>query len=134
MVRSAAVALGLALLSACTNNPYPDADEALKILYQPLGEPPRTLDPAVSYNAAEHQITGIVYATLLDYHYLARPYRLIPALAREVPRARRASRRSRRLPLPASGGRRSIKPIPPSRWAGRVSAPARWWPATSPSS
>jgi hypothetical protein len=88
VVRSAAVALGLALLAACTNNPYPDADEDLKILYQPLGEPPRTLDPAVSYNAGEHQITGIVYATLLDYHYLARPYRLIPALAREVPHAR----------------------------------------------
>jgi ABC-type transport system substrate-binding protein len=88
VVRFAAVALGLALLAACTNNPYPDADEELKILYRPLGEPPRTLDPAVSYNAAEHQITGIVYATLLDYHYLARPYRLIPGLAREVPHAR----------------------------------------------
>jgi len=82
------VAFGLSLLAACTNNPYPDADEGIKIVYRALSEPPRTLDPAVSYNAAEHQITGIVYATLLDYHYLARPYRLIPGLAREVPHAR----------------------------------------------
>jgi len=89
VARFAALALGLSLLAACTNNPYPDADQGLKILYRPLAEPPRTLDPAVSYNAAEHQITGVVYATLLDYHYLARPYRLIPGLAREVPHARR---------------------------------------------
>jgi ABC-type transport system substrate-binding protein len=86
--RFAAVALALSLLAACTNNPYPEADAGLKIVYRALAEPPRTLDPAISYNASEHQITGIVYATLLDYHYLARPYRLIPGLAREVPEAR----------------------------------------------
>jgi ABC-type transport system substrate-binding protein len=86
--RLAAAALLLSLAAACTNNPYPDADADAKILYRALTEPPRTLDPAVSYNAAEHQITGIVYATLLDYHYLERPYRLIPALAHEVPHAR----------------------------------------------
>ena len=88
VARFAAAALCLLGLAACTNDPYPDADDGVKILYQPLAEPPRTLDPAVSYTAAEHQITGIVYATLLDYHYLARPYRLIPGLAREVPQAR----------------------------------------------
>ena len=88
MGRLAAVALALSLLVACTNNPYPEADAGLKIVYRALAEPPRTLDPAISYNASEHQITGIVYATLLDYHYLARPYRLIPGLAREVPEAR----------------------------------------------
>ncbi len=88
MARFVAAALCLLALAACTNDPYPDTDERIKVLYQPLSEPPRTLDPAVSYNAAEHLITGVVYATLLDYHYLARPYRLIPGLAREVPHAR----------------------------------------------
>jgi len=79
--------LCLLVVVACTNDPYPDTDARLKVLYLPLGEPPRTLDPAVSYNAAEHLITGIVFATLLDYHYLARPYRLIAGLAHEVPHA-----------------------------------------------
>jgi len=87
VARLAAAALGLLLLSACTNNPYPDADDAARIFYRPLSEPPKSLDPAVSYNFSEHQITGVVYATLLDYHYLDRPYRLIPGLAREVPHA-----------------------------------------------
>jgi ABC-type transport system substrate-binding protein len=86
--RAAAVALCLLLLAGCTNDPYPDADDHARVFYRPLGEPPRTLDPAVSYNYSEHQITGVVYATLLDYHYLDRPYRLIPGLAREVPQPR----------------------------------------------
>ncbi len=91
MARFVAAALCLLGLVACTNDPYPDSAERARILYQPLSEPPRTLDPAVSYNAAEHLITGVVYATLLDYHYLARPFRLIPGLAREVPQARSLS-------------------------------------------
>ena len=88
MGRFAAAVLCLLALAACTNDPYPASDANAKVYYLPLTEPPRTLDPAVSYHAAEHLITGIVYATLLDYHYLARPYRLIPGLAKEVPHAR----------------------------------------------
>jgi ABC-type transport system substrate-binding protein len=49
---------------------------------------PKTLDPAVSYGAEEHIIIGNVYDTLLEYHYLDRPYRLIPGLAEAVPEAR----------------------------------------------
>jgi ABC-type transport system substrate-binding protein len=80
-----AIAALCLLLAACTNNPYPGEDDRAKVLYRSLPEPPKSLDPAVSYNYNEHQITGSVYATLLDYHYLARPYRLIPGLALEVP-------------------------------------------------
>src|SRR5215467_15652925 len=70
----------------CTNNPYPAADRDKKVLYSSFQEAPKTLDPAVAYTTAEHVITGNVYDTLLEYHYLARPYRLIPGLAVSVPK------------------------------------------------
>src|SRR5215470_3885767 len=71
----------------CTNHPYPEAERDKKVLYSTFHEAPKTLDPAVAYTTAEHVITGNVYDTLLEYHYLARPYRLIPGLAASVPKA-----------------------------------------------
>src|SRR5262249_30842583 len=80
----AALAASMAA-AGCTNNPYPQADRDKKVLYSSFHEAPKTLDPAVAYTTAEHVITGNVYDTLLEYHYLARPYRLIPGLATAVP-------------------------------------------------
>ncbi len=81
------VLAAVALLAGCSNNPYPEADNDRKVFYRPYQEPPKTLDPAVSYSTAEHIVTGPIYEGLLEYHYLDRPYRLIPGLAEEVPRA-----------------------------------------------
>src|SRR5262245_65557554 len=84
--RVAAILLLLALLGwGCTNDPYPEADDKEKVLYLNYQEPPKTLDPAVAYSTADHVITGAVYDTLLQYHFLMRPYRLIPGLLEEVP-------------------------------------------------
>jgi ABC-type transport system substrate-binding protein len=71
--------------AGCGNNPYPGADDLQKVRYSALPESPKTLDPAVSYTTLEHAVTANVYDTLLEYHYLKRPYELIPALALEVP-------------------------------------------------
>jgi oligopeptide transport system substrate-binding protein len=76
------------LSPACTNDPYPGDDQDRKIFYTNYHEAPRTLDPAVAYTTGAHAITGNVYDTLLEYHYLKRPYTLIPALAEQVPVAR----------------------------------------------
>jgi oligopeptide transport system substrate-binding protein len=83
-----ALALLVALAAGCTNNPYPGEDDSLKVRYRASPVPPKTLDPAVSYSINEHRITASVYETLVEYHYLKRPYTLIPGLAREVPRPR----------------------------------------------
>ena len=77
------------VLASCTNNPYPDEDALRKIIYTSFNEAPKTLDPAVAYTTAAHAFTGIIYDTLLEYHYLKRPYTLIPAQAEAVPEARR---------------------------------------------
>lgn len=79
----AALALGAA---GCTNNPYPNADAAAKVVYAAFQAPPKTLDPQVSYTTTDHLLTGNIFDTLLEYHYLDRPYRLIPGLAEAVPR------------------------------------------------
>ena len=75
-------------VSACNNNPYPDSDSEVKILYRTYVDAPRTLDPAVAYTTNAHAITGEVYETLLEYHYLKRPYELIPALAATLPQVK----------------------------------------------
>ncbi|MBN1653444.1 MAG: peptide ABC transporter substrate-binding protein [Deltaproteobacteria bacterium] len=75
------------ILQGCTNNPYPRTDDNEKVLYLPFDEAPRTLDPAVAYTTTAHMITGETYATLLEYHYLKRPYTLIAGLAKRVPEA-----------------------------------------------
>jgi oligopeptide transport system substrate-binding protein len=75
----------LVALAACTNDPYPDADTGKKLLYLPFDEPPKTLDPQVAYSTIDHSVIGNVYDTLLEYHYLKRPYTLIPGLATSVP-------------------------------------------------
>ncbi|HWZ92772.1 MAG TPA: ABC transporter substrate-binding protein [Polyangiaceae bacterium] len=73
--------------SACTNNPYPETDDGQRVLYTSFSEAPKSLDPAVAYDTAAHEITGQVHDTLLEYHYLKRPYALIPGLATRVPKA-----------------------------------------------
>lgn len=99
-----AVFLAASALGACTNDPYPPSDEDARVLYTSFGEQPKTLDPAVSYTTTEHVITGNVYDTLLEYHYLKRPYQLIPGLAEAMPVAERL----------ADGGERYLFRIRPS--------------------
>ncbi len=81
-------ALVVLALGACTNDPYPSADALEKILYQPFDDPPKTLDPQVAYSVVDHMVIGYVYDTLLGYHYLKRPFTLIPGMAEQVPEAR----------------------------------------------
>ncbi len=84
----AALATCVAAVAACSNNPYPDEDANRKVFYTFFVEPPRTLDPAVAYSVTDHQITGPVYETLLEYHFLKRPYQLIPGIATHLPEPR----------------------------------------------
>ena len=81
-----AIALLTVGIAGCSNNPYPDADARAKVLYLSFPNAPKTLDPAVGYSVYDSKVTGNIFGTLLEYDYLARPYRLIPALAEAVPR------------------------------------------------
>jgi ABC-type transport system substrate-binding protein len=85
LARAALSIACVVLGAACTNNPYPEADDSKKVLYSQFDEAPKTLDPQVAYATTDHVIASKVYDTLLEYHYLKRPYELIPALAEGVP-------------------------------------------------
>lgn len=77
-------------MTACNdqswNNPYPNKDKFSNIYYTSFTESPKTLDPALSYSANEAIFTAQIYEPPLQYHYLKRPYLLIPLTATQVPK------------------------------------------------
>ena len=78
----------LALLSGCKqsvwNDPYPAGDGS-NTLYLSFAERPKHLDPAQSYSFDETQIIAQIYEPPLQYHYLKRPYTLIPQTLTAMP-------------------------------------------------
>jgi len=79
------IAAGLAGCDNPWNSPYPDRSADADTLYRSFSEPPRHLDPARSYASDEATFTEQVYEPPLQYHYLKRPYTLIPRSAVAVP-------------------------------------------------
>src|SRR5574342_871967 len=77
---------GLAGCSRVWNDPYPAEDRGRNILYSFFIERPRHFDPAQSYTSDEYDVIQQIYEPPLQYHYLKRPYELIPSAATEMPR------------------------------------------------
>lgn len=77
------------LLTACDvsplNNPYPEDEDQLSILYQSFSERPKHLDPAVAYSSNEYAFIAQIYEPPFQYHYLLRPYQLTPLTAGKMP-------------------------------------------------
>jgi len=95
------LACGLAGCGQIWNDPYPPEDRGKNVLYSFFSERPKHLDPAQSYTSDEYDIIQQIYEPPLQYHYLKRPYELIPAAAVEVPKARFLDERGRALPADA---------------------------------
>ena len=70
------------------NDPYPAGERGKNILYSSFAERPKHLDPVQSYTEDEARFTQQVYEPPLQYHYLKRPYELVPLSAVEVPKPR----------------------------------------------
>lgn len=70
------------------NNPYPASETLQKIYYTSFSEQPKTLDPAKSYSTNEYQFITQIYEPVLQYDYLARPYKLVPLTAATMPEIR----------------------------------------------
>ena len=110
------LAIGLSLLAGCTdnwNNPYPGSDARANVLYSAFSERPKHLDPARSYSANEIEFTGQIYEPPLQYHFLKRPYTLIPLTAEAVPKPRYVDGAGNTLPddAPATAIAESIYEI-----------------------
>ena len=92
-----------AVLGGCGeawNDPYPASDRGAIVLYTAFTERPKHLDPVQSYTEDEARFTQQVYEPPLQYHYLKRPYELIPLTALEVPK-----------PVEIEGGRFTVYTI-----------------------
>jgi ABC-type transport system substrate-binding protein len=105
--RIPAVALGLCLLlgsvsvSGAWNNPYTASEARANTLYSAFRARPKHLDPARSYSSNEYDFIAQIYEPPFQYHYLKRPYTLVPLTAVAVPQPRYLDRHGRRLPADA---------------------------------
>ncbi|MGG7055039.1 ABC transporter substrate-binding protein [Nitrosomonas sp. ANs5] len=93
------------LLTACAdvwNNPYPEADSGKNILYNAFAERPKHLDPVQSYSSNEITFTAQIYQPPLQYHYLKRPFTLIPQTALSMPFVRYYNANDEQLPANAA--------------------------------
>ena len=87
------------LLGACNNSPWPDGAAATNTMFNSFDErSPRYLDPTASYSNPETPYTYSVYEPLYAYHYLKRPYVLIPKAAEEVAKPYYVDAAGQRLP------------------------------------
>lgn len=83
------------------NDPYPAADTSGNVIYSAFLERPKHLDPVQSYAEDESVFTGQIYQPPLQYHYLRRPYVLIPDTVQAVPVPSYYDEAGRRLPADA---------------------------------
>ncbi len=80
------------MLCACSeevwNNPYPGGEATSDVVYSSFSERPKHLDPVRSYSSNEYEFIAQIYEPPLQYHYLLRPYTLVPLTARQLPQVR----------------------------------------------
>ncbi|MHB1084338.1 MAG: ABC transporter substrate-binding protein [Thiobacillus sp.] len=101
LLRTSLLGLGLSLMAGCSdswNNPYPGSAPEANVLYSAFTERPKHLDPARSYSANEAEFTGQIYEPPLQYHFLKRPYTLVPLTAADMPQVHFLDARGKELP------------------------------------
>jgi len=101
--------LGFAgLLYACgfseLNNPYAGDEGLSPVLYQSFEERPKHLDPAAAYSSNEYAFIAQIYEPPFQYHYLKRPYQLIPLTATKMPDIHYLNSKGERLGPGAAAG------------------------------
>ncbi len=85
------IMIGITCTSLCScgdvawNNPYPRSDDNKSIFYSSFSERPKHLDPVSSYSENEATFNAQIYEPVVQYHFLKRPYELIPLTATAVP-------------------------------------------------
>ena len=103
------------LAAGCNNNPWPDDAAASNTLFSAVQESsPRHLDPTASYWNNDTAYTYQIYEPLYGYHYLKRPFQLVPKTAAAVAKPRYVDKNGQPLPDDAPGERvaESIYDVP----------------------
>ena len=113
----AVVAVGATVLlaAACNNNPWPHQAAASNTLFTAASESsPRHLDPTASYWNNETAFTYQIYEPPYGYHYLKRPFQLVPKTAAAVAKPHYIDKNGQPLPddAPAALVAESIYDVP----------------------
>ena len=90
-IRELTVLFAAFLLTACSgpwNNPHQETSSDLMVYNTNFQLPPKHFDPAISYSTDESMLIDQIYEPPLSYHFLKRPYELIPAAAESMPEIR----------------------------------------------
>ena len=96
--------LAAVLLAGCNNNPLPSELAATNTLVSAVIESsPRHLDPTASYWSNDTPYTYQIYEPPYGYHYLLRPFKLIPKTAQAVATPRYYDKDGQPLPDDAPG-------------------------------
>ena len=99
-VRLLLLTVALLLLGGCEapwNNPYPAEDATANIYYGSFEERPKHLDPARSYTSSEWSFISQIYEPPYQYHFLKRPYEVVPLTAATMPQIRRLDKHGNEL-------------------------------------
>ena len=118
-VLALAAVAGAGLLAGCDggprNSPYAAGAERTNTLFYSFDErSPRYLDPTASYSNPESAYTYQIYEPPYGYHYLKRPYELVPRAAAQVAKPRYLDRAGQPLPddAPVEAIAESVYDIP----------------------
>ncbi|MBT7702394.1 MAG: peptide ABC transporter substrate-binding protein, partial [Verrucomicrobia bacterium] len=85
ILHAALPALVLLITASCSNNPYRPGETAESTYFSTFATPPTKLDPTSAYYSHEGAIIDQIYEPPFTYHYLKRPYELIPLTATAIP-------------------------------------------------
>jgi ABC-type transport system substrate-binding protein len=103
------ICIPLFLLTACDgglwNNPYSSSENGQSVFYTVFTERPKHLDPAQAYSENEYIFLAQIYQPPLQYHYLKRPYTLVPQASSEMPKVVYLDKNNRPLPASAAAER-----------------------------
>lgn len=87
------------------NSPQPLTDYDKNIRFGSFAQAPKTLDPAQAYSSDEILLISQIYESPLQYHYLKRPYTLVPSTAQQLPVVRYWDAQGQQLPADAPAQR-----------------------------
>jgi peptide/nickel transport system substrate-binding protein len=95
--------IGLAAGCGVVNEPVSRDELERNILFSSYSESPKHLDSVASYSNNETPWTYSIYEPPLRYHYLKRPYELIPRTLVEMPTTRYLDKNGKELPADSPG-------------------------------
>ena len=97
-------AVALVALAGCDNSPWPKGASDEPLIYSAIIEnTPRHVDPTASYWSNDTLVTYQVYEPPYGYHYLKRPFELVPKSAEKVVTPVYLDKNGQRLPDDAPG-------------------------------